>query len=531
MISKKYPIILSAIGLLFTAIVLAIPFLTKYLIDEAIALSTIDNKTYDKLIFYIVLISSLTVLAVIVRVFDNFLYSHYQISLEFKLKNELYKSMSNKSLNSLYQFKAGDIEILYEQDIKNVIKRSLVVIPQFVKQISRCLTSLILLFLLDESKYKLMMIILLGIGVLALIGARFYSKIIKPHHKKVLEADSIASNFFIESFNHHKQIISYNASNRSNDYYEALNANAKKEKKTRNLIFYTANSSIYAFITIIYSGCIIVGAYFIAKNVYTYGALIAIIQLINNIEAPFINLSGLINNYNLGNISEDRLNKLFELENIDNSNEIDDFEYIDIKDLTFKYDDKVIINNMNLKINKGDILKIEGESGIGKTTLLMLLMGYLKPNAGSLKFILNDKEYDTYKSRSLFSYLQQENILFSATILENIYILTGVKDMDKIINALKLANIYDELINIDSTLNIKISNNSGLSYGQIQRVLIAILILYDRPIMLLDEFSSSLDKENERIIIDNLLSLNKTIIYITHRNSEIESEKKIKISK
>ena len=161
----------------------------------------------------------------------------------------------------------------------------------------------------------------------------------------------------------------------------------------------------------------------------------------------------------------------------------------------------------------------------------MLLMGYLKPNAGSLKFILNDKEYDTYKSRSLFSYLQQENILFSATILENIYILTGVKNMDKIVNALKLANIYDELVNIDPSLNIKISNNSGLSYGQIQRVLIAILILYDRPIMLLDEFSSSLDKENERIIIDNLLSLNKTIIYITHRNSEIESEKKIKISK
>ena len=288
MISKKYPIILSAIGLLFTAIVLAIPFLTKYLIDEAIALSTIDNKTYDKLIFYIVLISSLTLLAVIVRVFDNFLYSHYQISLEFKLKNELYKSMSNKSLNSLYQFKAGDIEILYEQDIKNVIKRSLVVIPQFVKQISRCLISLILLFLLDESKYKIMMIILLGIGVLALIGARFYSKIIKPHHKKVLELDSIQSNFFIESFNHHKQIISYNASLRSNDYYVALNEKSRQEKKIRNRIFYTANSAIYAFITIIYSVCIIVGAYFIALNIYTYGALIAIVQLINNIEAPLL---------------------------------------------------------------------------------------------------------------------------------------------------------------------------------------------------------------------------------------------------
>ena len=531
MISKKYPIILSAVGLLFTAIVLAIPFLTKYLIDEAIALSTLADKNYDKLIFYIVLISCLTLLAVVVRVIDNFLYSSFQINLDYRLKNELYKSMSNKSLNSLYQFKAGDIEILYEQDIRNVIRRSLVVIPQFVKQISRCLISLILLFILDESKYKLIMIILLGIGVLALIGARFYSKIIKPHHKKVLEADSAASNFFIESFNHHKQIISYNAGDRSNGYYKELNENAKKEKRTRNYIFYTANSSIYAFITIIYSVCIIIGAYFIAKNVYTYGALIAIVQLINNIEAPFINLSNLINNYNLGKISEDRIKKLFELEEIDNSLEINDFDYIEIKDLSFSYDEKVVINNLNLKINKGDILKIEGESGIGKTTLLMLLMGYLKPNAGSLKFIYKNQEYDTFKSRSLFSYLQQENILFSATILENIYILTGVKDMNKIINALKLANIYDELVLIDKDLNIKISNNSGLSYGQIQRVLIAILILYDKPILLLDEFSSSLDKENEKIIMDNLLALNKTIIYITHRNSEIESEKRIKISK
>ena len=298
MISKKYPIILSAVGLIFTAIVLAIPFLTKYLIDEAIALSNMDNKFYDKLIFYIILISSLTILAVIIRIIDNFLYSRFQINLEFKMKNELYKSMSNKSLNSLYQFKAGDIEILYEQDIRNVIRRSLSTIPQFVKQISRCLISLILLFLLDESKYKLMMIILLGIGILALIGARFYSKIIKSHHKKVLEADSITSNFFIESFNHHKQIISYDATNRSNDYYEALNSNAKNEKRIRNRIFYTANSAIYAFITIIYSVCIIVGAYFISKNIYTYGALVAIIQLINNIEAPFINLSGLINNLN-----------------------------------------------------------------------------------------------------------------------------------------------------------------------------------------------------------------------------------------
>ena len=530
MIKKRYSVILCTIGLVFTLVALAIPFLTKYLIDEAINLSNVINKDYSNLIFYIVLISILTLVAVVIKIMDNFIFSHFQINLEFELKNNLYKSISNKSLSSLYQYKAGDIEILYEQDIRNVLRSKLVVIPQFVKQISRCVISLVLLFILDESKYKLMMIILISIGLLALVGARFYSKIIKPHHKKVLEEDSKVSSFFIESFNHHKQIISYDAGNRATEYYVLLNENAKLAKSKRNHIFYTANSSIYAFITIIYSVCIIVGAYFIADGIYTYGSLIAIVQLINNIEAPFVNLSSLINNYNLGKISENRLKNIMNLDDVDNTNEIDDFDYIEIKNLSFKYDDKPIINDLNLRIEKGNILKIEGESGIGKTTLLMLILGYLTPNSGTIKFIKNDKEYDTYKSRHLFSYLQQENILFSASILENIYILTGVKDMDKIINALKLANIYDELKNTSDFLNVKINNNTGLSVGQIQRILISILILYDKPILLLDEFSSSLDKENEKIIIDNLLSLNKTIIYITHRNSNIDNEKKIKIN-
>lgn len=530
MIKKRYSVILSTIGLIFTIVTLSIPFLTKYLIDEAINLSKLDVKDYTNLIFYIVLISSLTIAAVIIKIIDNFLFSHFDINLEYKLKNNLYKAISNKSLNSLYQYKLGDIEVLYEQDIKNILRCNLRTIPQFFKQISRLIISIVLLFILDESKYKIMIIILLSIGLLALIGARLYSKIIKPHHKKVLEEDSKVSSFFMESFNQHKRIISYDASDRSTEYYVALNDNAKLEKKKRNNIFYTANSSIYAFITIIYSVCIIVGAYFIASGIYTYGSLIAIVQLITNIEAPFINLSTLINQYNLGKISKERLNKILNIEEIDNSNELDDFDYIEIKDLSFKYEDKYIINNLNIRLDKGNILKIEGESGIGKTTLLMLIMGYLTPNSGTIKFVKDNKEYDTYKSRHLLSYLQQENILFSGSILDNIYILTGIKDINKIEEALKLANIYDELKETKDYLNTKINNNTGLSVGQIQRILIAILILYDKPILLLDEFSSSLDKDNEKIIIDNLLSLNKTIIYITHRNSNIDNEIKLKIN-
>lgn len=530
MIKKRYPIILSTIGLLFTVVALSIPFISKYLVDEAISIAN-NNSNYDKLILFIILISIFTISAVLIKIIEYFLYSRFYVNLEYRLKNQLFESITYKSLSDLSLFKSGDIEVLYEQDIKNVLRMNLSTIPQFIKQISRALIAIILLFILDESQYKLMIIILLGIGILALVGARIYSKIIKPHHKKVLEKDSEASNFFIESFNHHKQIIAYDSFERSIEYYDELNKNSKKEKRIRNNILYTANSLMYAFITIIYSVCIIVGAIFIAKGIYTYGILIAIIQLINNIEAPFINLSGLINNYNLGKTSQSRLLNIINLNNVNNDNEIDDFDYIKIEDLSFSYDnERMIINNLNMDINKGDIIKIDGPSGIGKTTLLLLIMGFLNPNKGNIYFVKDNNKYETFKNRNLISYLSQENILFSATILENIYILTGVKDLNKIEEALKLANIYDELMLMKDKLNTKINNNCGLSLGQIQRILIAILILFDKPILLLDEFSSSLDKDNEKIIIDNLLSLNKTIIYITHRNNDINN-KILKIEK
>ncbi len=530
MVKKKYPIILSIIGLIFTILVLLIPFFTKYLVNEAITVSNMENKVFDNLIKYIIIIISLTILAIIVKIFDNFLYSIFYINEEKKLRNILFSNISFKALDSLSLYKVGDIEVLYGQDIKNVIKAKLTILPSLIKQISRALLSLILLFILDDTKYKLMIIILLSIGILALIGARFYSKIIKPHHKKVLELDSIASNFFIESYSHHKQIIAYDGINRSIEYYNILNEDAKKAKRKRNNIIYTANSLVYAFISIVYAICIILGAYLIAKNIYTAGSLIAIIQLINNIEAPFLSLSSLITNYNLGKTSEERLKQLFDLENINLENEINDFDSIEFENVTFSYDkENIIINNLNFNINKGDIVKIDGPSGIGKTTLLMLLLGFLKPDSGNISFKLNDKLYKTSLSRNLFSYLSQENILFSASIRENIYILTGIKDEDKINEALKLANIYDEIMNLKDKLDTKLNNNSGLSLGQIQRILIAILILYDKPILLLDEFSSSLDKNNEEIIFNNLVKFNKTIIYITHRNINNENEKIIKI--
>ena len=157
----------------------------------------------------------------------------------------------------------------------------------------------------------------------------------------------------------------------------------------------------------------------------------------------------------------------------------------------------------------------------------MLVLGFISPNSGN---ILVDSKYEISECKSLFSYVPQENILFSGTIRDNIYILTG-RNADDAISALKLANVYDELLELDGLDTILKSRGSGLSIGQIQRILIAIAILRDAPILLLDEFSSALDKANEEIIINNLRKIGKTILYITHRDAVFESSKTILLEK
>ena len=180
--------------------------------------------------------------------------------------------------------------------------------------------------------------------------------------------------------------------------------------------------------------------------------------------------------------------------------------------------DNIIVNNLNFEINKGDIIQIKGESGIGKTSLFMLLLGFLKAKSGIVT--IDGKELGF---NDLFSYVSQENILFSGSIKENFKLLASD---DNIEEALKFANIYDEIVNLPEGLNTILNERgSGLSIGQLQRIMIAISYAKNRPIFLLDEFTSALDQENANIIINNLINSNKTIIYISHKDEVFKPNK------
>lgn len=199
---------------------------------------------------------------------------------------------------------------------------------------------------------------------------------------------------------------------------------------------------------------------------------------------------------------------------------INSFDNISLKDVNFSYEDKMILNQFNHNFNAGDLIWIKGKSGLGKTTLFKLLLGFIQPNSGSI--LLNKGPIETpisAQTRNYFSYVPQHPYMLSLTIKENLTLGKTLTDEDIRIACIK-ALIYEDIMNTEYGFDTVLGENGfGLSKGQLQRLSIARALLRDSPIILLDEVTSALDPHTEQQILLNLKTLkDKTILIISHRD-------------
>ena len=194
-----------------------------------------------------------------------------------------------------------------------------------------------------------------------------------------------------------------------------------------------------------------------------------------------------------------------------------------IQDLSFKYDnsEKYIFNNLNFEIKKGDKIAIVGESGVGKSTFINVLTGLLNPSTGNI--IVDGKSiFENVKNwQEIISYIPQDIYLIDDTIEKNITFSTQDEQIDKawVDEVLRLSNIYEEINALKDKTQTFVGNRGiRFSGGQKQRLAVA-RALYKKPqILIMDEPTSGLDKENEEILVNNILSVSKniTLIMISH---------------
>ena len=225
--------------------------------------------------------------------------------------------------------------------------------------------------------------------------------------------------------------------------------------------------------------------------------------------------------------------ELHKSEKLDSSDNIK-FEFnssIEIENLTFSYESsKTLINNLNFKINKGDLVGVYGKSGKGKSTLIDILTGLITPHSGKIKCDGVSIHKNKKHWQSIIGYVPQSVYLFDESIQKNIIFNQDTFDEDKIKDVINSSGLAEWTNQLKDGLHTLVGDEGAkVSGGQRQRIGIAASLYKDSEILILDEPTSSLDPETENNIIDNILSLkgNKTIILISHKQSIIDKCDKV----
>lgn len=264
----------------------------------------------------------------------------------------------------------------------------------------------------------------------------------------------------------------------------------------------------------------------------SYGTMTLFLQQRSNLNGAFNNLVSIIPNFLNSSISAHRIRELAQLPkevHIPASSEMDayiqDGFEVGMKDVNFSYIEGTrVITDSAFKACPGEIVALVGPSGEGKTTMIRLILGLIRPEDGKAFLTsANGTEVEmNADTRHLFAYVPQGNTILSGTIEENLKMVKEDATEEEMIEALKISCAWDFVKQMDGTIHAAIGERGrGFSEGQAQRIAIARAVLRDAPILLLDEATSALDVTTERKVLRNIIKQkpNKTCIVTTHRPS------------
>lgn len=513
---------LSLAKMLGAAAGLAYTLVIKELVDAATCKSAQGMKQYAILLVVIMLVQLL------LYYFPGVLEIYLRTSLTKKLQSKMVNAALQKQYSALTGTHSAELTSKILSDSRTVTNGIVDIVPDLLSLMTQFIGAFFILIGLDFT--LVMMIVVTGVVGAALIG--FLGNKIKKYHKVSREKEDRVLAVVQELFQNIRIIKASRIEQRmenkvhifQNEFMEAQWKRGRFQRATNtsvNLIFLM--SELYAMLW---------GCYGIYRGTMSYGMMAAMLSLVGQIQGPIANLAKYVSQTYGMVSSAERLDEVLSLpdEEHDMMSEDElqkyygDLQEIRMKDVTFSYGRESILEGASLVIRPGDVIAITGHSGIGKSTLFLLLLGLYQPTSGSIHFVTKEGVYTPEQMRKLFSYVPQGNALFSGTLRDNIGMFRNHATEDEIWNAAKLACIDEFIASLEQGLDTRIREKGlGLSEGQAQRIAIARAILSDAPILLLDEATSALDDETERQVLNHIAELNhKTCLIVTHRKRALE---------
>ena len=515
-------VLLAVLRCSLTVLGVTFALISQYVIDAAVAknLSGLMDSALKLLVIIVAQIG--------IRLIGQAIEAHVGARLRLNLRNRIFTSVLKKDYSAATSYHSGDLLTRMNNDISIISNGILALIPSVMALLVGLVYALIALTRLDRN---FAFIFCFG-GILVLIVITAFRKILKNTHKRVQETEAKVRSFLQESLGSLLMVkvfgIEKKVSEKAADLQEE---NYKAQMVRRNLtIFSTSGLSMVFSLGSLYA--LVWSSYRLFAGTITFGALTAIIQLVNQVQSPFASLSGVVPQYYSIIASTERIIELDNLpdepgnhEALEPVSEYEKLSRIVFEDVSFGYGRDIVLEGANLAIEKGDFAVIAGISGIGKSTLIKLLLGVLNPEKGGIFLESGEQRREVGKySRPLFSYVPQGNLLLSGTIREAVSMVRPDATDDDIMKAAEISCAAEFIGQLPDGLDTKIGEKgAGLSEGQVQRLAVTRAILSDAPIILLDEATSALDEDTELRLLQNIRNLdNKTCVIISHKRAAFD---------
>ena len=460
----------------------------------------------------------------------------YQQSVYNRLQNKVYlhffHTVLTREHGSLREKKSGELMQLITSDT-GVVVGTVLSLPM---EICGLLTQLIGASLCLTFLQGKLALLLLSCFVMMLAAGLPLRKFVRKYHKLLMEASGKILNVHQEALGNLLIIRAFQAA--EGVLQEARNKlHAYRRILLRKAAISQAiHSGSSAAINVAYIIGMLWCGMGIVQGRVSFGTFSAVWQLIGQITGPAMQVAGILPQYYTMTASIDRLRELETLPAEEENSVVDwtqiksTFSAIHSEKLTFSYDNtdqNTVLRDLTFTINRGDFIAITGQSGIGKSTFLKLLLGIYRPETPSISIRLANGETVPLDPgvRNMISYVPQGNFLMSGTIREAVHFWQGEKiDDKKLKEACRIAEASGFIEALEQGYDTPLGERgAGLSEGQLQRLAIARAIYSGKPILLLDEATSALDEQTEACVLENLRQLrNRTVIIVTHRKAALD---------
>ena len=487
----------------------------------------------DVLIFMVSIIIITFLLKNIFNYLSMFFITFLRNGVVKNIRNDIYEQMIKLSLSFYSEKKRGDIVARISSDVQELDNSFLSIFELIVKDPLMVLFTLISMFLISP-KLSLFVIIFIPICgfVISVVGKSLRRKSLKVQKEQgqfiSLVDETLSGMKILKIFNAEKKFFK-KFTDSTNRFYKFSNSVLNRKNLASPLSEFLGISSIAG---VLWFGGIMV----LKENSLDASAFIVYLGLAYNILTPAKSLSRATYKVKKASAAAERIFHIIDNETMvvedKNAQNIESFSSgIEINNITFSYEDEIVVDGLNLKIPKGKSFALVGQSGSGKSTLANLICRFYDVNSGSINVDgINIKNLKKDALRNLIGLVTQDSILFNDSIKNNLLIAKPEATNEEIIECLKVANAWEFVSKMPEQIDSNIGDSGNkLSGGQKQRLSIARAVLKNPPILVLDEATSALDSESEKLVqnaLENLMK-NKTSLVIAHRLSTIQNADKI----